>query len=169
MAGRKRSYGGYRVQRAKRRLISRLYRRLYKDNAPGLSRCLMLAGTGRSGTTWLAELIGLQRPTRIMFEPFRPSLVPEYAGFRNFLYMKPEEHNAALREFCERVFTGRIRNPWIDNTIEVLRPQVRIVKDVRANLLLKWINRQFPSLPLVLVLRHPCAVVLVAHGARLDC
>jgi len=158
MIGHKRSYGGYLIQRARRRLINSLYRRLYRDDAPDQSRCLMLAGTARTGTTWLAELIGSNQPTRIMFEPFHPAQVPDYASFKSFLFMRPDEPNAALHDYCDRVFTGRIRNPWIDDMIEVLRPQARIVKDVRANLLLKWINRQFPSIPLVLLLRHPCAV-----------
>jgi hypothetical protein len=74
--------------------------------------------------------------------------------------MRPEDRDEELHAFCERVFTGQIRNPWIDSTVEVLRPKARIVKDIRANLLLKWINHQFPNLPLILLLRHPCAVVL---------
>jgi hypothetical protein len=118
----------------------------------------MLAGTARAGTTWLAELVGSSQPTRVMFEPFYPAGVPEYSGFKEFLYMRPDKPNVDLRDFCDRVFTGRIRNPWIDSMIEVLRPQMRIVKDVRANLLLKWINLQFPSIPLILLLWHPCAV-----------
>jgi len=119
----------------------------------------MVAGTARSGTTWLAELIASQQPTRIMFEPFDPIHVPDFAPFPQFLYVRPGEHNVELHAFCERLFTGQIRHPRIDKTIDVLRPKARLVKDVRANLLLKWINSQFPDLPLVLILRHPCAVV----------
>ena len=160
MAGRKKNRLGYLAQRTRRRLISRVYRRLYRDSVPEISRSVLLAGTARSGTTWLAELIASQQPTRLMYEPFHPLQVPDYAGFDNLLYMRAEDRDAALEAFCGRVFTGQIRNLWIDNTIGVLRPQARVVKDVRTNLLLKWISCRFPELPLILLLRHPCAVVL---------
>jgi hypothetical protein len=160
MAGRKKNRLGYLAQRTKRRLISRVYRRLYRDSVPEISRSVLLAGTARSGTTWLAELIALQQPTRLMFEPFYPLKVPDYAGFDNFLYMRAEDRDPVLEAFCERVFTGQIRNLWIDNTVGVLRPKARIVKDVRTNLLLKWISCRYPELPLILLLRHPCSVVL---------
>jgi hypothetical protein len=34
----------------------------------------------------------------------------------------------------------------------------RLIKDIRANLLLGWMRENFPGMPIVLLLRHPCAV-----------
>jgi hypothetical protein len=51
-----------------------------------------------------------------------------------------------------------VRNPWIDGHNRKLIAKKRLIKDVRANHLLKWIKANFPEIPIVLLLRHPCAV-----------
>ena len=119
----------------------------------------MVAGTARSGTTWLAELIASQLPCRIMFEPFNPRKVREFHQFHYFQYMRPTDRDNELRSFCQSVFSGDIRNGWIDREISLLRPQYRLIKEVRANLFLKWIDTEFPEVPLLFIVRHPCAVV----------
>ena len=148
------------LRRSSRRVGYRVCRRLYRDLYPDMGRSLLMAGTARSGTTWLGDLLASQRPTRMMFEPFHPEEVPAYGGYSRFLYLRPEARDARLEGYCEALFTGRIRDLWIDRTVDVLRPKARIIKEVRGNLLLKWLSVRFPELPLVLLLRHPCAVVL---------
>ena len=34
------------------------------------------------------------------------------------------------------------------------------MKEIRANLALKWLHDNFPEVPIILIVRHPCAVVL---------
>jgi hypothetical protein len=34
-----------------------------------------------------------------------------------------------------------------------------LIKEIRANLFLKWLNDTFPEVPLLFLVRHPCAVV----------
>jgi hypothetical protein len=119
----------------------------------------MIAGTARSGTTWLADIIASQRPCRIMFEPFHSQLVSAFGAFHYFHYMRPTESNPELLSYCRRIFTGDIRHSWIDRQVEHLFPQYRLIKEIRANLFLKWLNDTFPEVPLLLLVRHPCAVV----------
>lgn len=119
-----------------------------------------MAGTARSGTTWLADLIASQITCRIMFEPFNPELVSEYRGFHYFHYMRPEWDNKELYGFARPVFTGEIRNRWIDRQNEHIFPKYRLIKEIRANLLLKWLHVHFPDVPIIFLIRHPCAVVL---------
>jgi hypothetical protein len=159
LTGNKSIISGYMFRRTGRRIGYRICRRLYRDSHPEIERCLLLAGTARSGTTWIGDLIAGQRPTRVMFEPFHPEKVAEYSSYNRFLYRRPDDNDLRLQAFCASVFSGQIRDLWIDRTVSVLRPQARIVKDVRCNLLLKWISQRFPGLPLILLLRHPCAVV----------
>ncbi|HKX58690.1 MAG TPA: hypothetical protein VJN00_04895, partial [Steroidobacteraceae bacterium] len=64
---------------------------LYRDGNRDERRTFMVAGTGRSGTTWLAELICSQIPCRLMFEPFNPRKVSAYREFNYFQYMRPGE------------------------------------------------------------------------------
>jgi hypothetical protein len=120
---------------------------------------MMLAGTARSGTTWLGELIASQLPCRMMFEPFNPRQVAAYDRFEYFQYARPDADDPALERYCTTIFSGRIRHRWIDREVARLRPSLRLVKEIRGNLLLKWIARRFPEVPMLLMLRHPCAVV----------
>jgi hypothetical protein len=134
-------------------------RRFYRDTNHDLRRTLLIAGTGRSGTTWLAELLGTRLPCRIMFEPFNPRKVEPFSGYEYFQYMRPGEDDPRLLGFCEQVLTGRIRHPWIDRQVDRLRPEYRVIKEIRANLFLKWLADRFPTLPILFIVRHPCAVV----------
>jgi hypothetical protein len=74
--------------------------------------------------------------------------------------MRPDEPNDALYSFCHRVFTGTIRHQWIDQSVDRVFSLYRVVHENRANLFLKWIHNRFPELPLLFLVRHPCAVVL---------
>jgi hypothetical protein len=135
------------------------YGRIYRDRCDALDRSLLIAGTARSGTTWLAEIVAAELGGRIVFEPFHSELVREFAGFHYFHYMRPDQDDSSLEAFSRRVFSGRLRDPWADRYVETLRPRARVVKEIRGNLMLRWLSLRFPEVPQVFVLRHPCAVV----------
>jgi hypothetical protein len=143
----------------RRRLIQQIGSRFYLNPDPDTSNTIVVAGTARSGTTWLGDLIASQVPCRILFEPFHPELVPEYRTFQYFQYMRPGTENPKFQAFARKVFTGEIRNRWIDRQNERIFPRVRLVKEIRANLALKWLHDHFPEVPMIFLLRHPCAVV----------
>jgi hypothetical protein len=149
----------WRHQRLYRRAIQTACSRFYRDTESLTSNSVMIAGTARSGTTWLADIIASQRPCRIMFEPFHSQLVSEFKAFHYFHYMRPAEPDPELLTYCRRIFTGDIRHKWIDRQVEHLFPQYRLIKEIRANLFLKWLNDTFPEVPLLFLVRHPCAVV----------
>lgn len=132
---------------------------LYREVSTDPRDTIFVAGAARSGTTWVAELITSQTHGRLMFEPFNPDLVLPYARFNYFQYMRPEHDDVELLRFVESVLSGSIRDPWIDRYVDRLRPRGRLIKDIRANLLLRWIHDRFPEVPMVFVIRHPCAVV----------
>ena len=147
------------LDRLRQLAMRRVYPRLYRDRHPDIADSILVAGTARSGTTWLADLIASQLSCRMMFEPFNPELVLDFHGFHYFHYQRPEQENLALQHYCEKIFRGRIRHPWIDREVDQLRPRYRLIKEIRANLFLRWINLHFPQLPLLFIIRHPCAVV----------
>ena len=134
-------------------------RRVYVNPDPDLRKSILVAGTARSGTTWLADLIASQIPCRILFEPFNPDLVPGYRGFHYFQYMRPATKNPEFGAFAQRLFRGEIRNLWIDRQNERIRSEFRLIKEIRINLALKWLHDQFPVVPILFLIRHPCAVV----------
>jgi hypothetical protein len=143
-----------------RRAIQLFGSHFYVNPDPDLRRTLLVAGTARSGTTWLAELIASQIPSRILFEPFNPELVPDYRRFHYFQYMRPGTEDPEFHGFARKVFTGKIRNQWIDGHNERIISKFRLVKEIRANLALKWLHDDFPDVPILFIIRHPCAVVL---------
>jgi hypothetical protein len=148
------------MSRLSKRLYHRLIGYLFRDSKEDASRSILVAGAARSGTTWLAEIIASQIPCRIMFEPFHPYKVKAFSAFDYFHYQRPFTENPSLYTYCDTVLHGRIRHPWIDREVATLRPEYRLIKEIRANLFLKWMQQKFPQTPLVFILRHPCAVVL---------
>jgi hypothetical protein len=147
------------VRLAARKARQGFLRNFYTDREPDPGRSVMVAGTARSGTTWLGDLIASELKGRIMFEPFHPGLVPEYAGYNYFQYMRPREGDEGLRDFAHRVFSGQIRNRWVDRQVGTLRPRWRVIKEVRACLLLRWLRERFPQVKMLFIIRNPCAVV----------
>ncbi len=146
--------------RWRKHVIHPICRRLYRDRERDAHRSIFVAGTGRSGTTWLADIIASQLTGRVLFEPFHSRYVQAYRRFNYFQYLRSDAVNPELRSYCEKVFTGQIRHAWIDREVAHLRPRYRVIKEIRANLFLKWARNQFPGIPFLFVIRHPCAVVL---------
>ena len=121
---------------------------------------VLISGEGRSGTTWLSELINHQGDYRDIFEPFWANKVPEARPFRPMMYVRPENKDLDKIKAAKKLLTGRLpKNPWTDQ-FEHSRNfySRRIVKDIRTNLMLGWIRGQFPEMPIILIMRHPCAV-----------
>ena len=140
--------------------LDRLLGGLYVDLGKGDHRVsVVLAGTGRSGTTWLSDVVNHRGVYRYVFEPFHPGKVEAFAHFRPRQYLRPEDRREEFLGPARRVLTGGLRDPWIDRFHRGFLPRRRLIKDIRANLLLGWIKANFPGMPIILLLRHPCAVV----------
>ena len=140
-------------------LLSRLSRRFPLETQHRLDRAVLLAGSGRSGTTWVAELMGQVFPFRLMFEPFFAARVPLCEPFAPRTYLPPDHDALRYLLPAQRILSGRVRHPWIDAHNPVWLASRRLIKDIRVNLLLPWLQQQFPTVPLLWLLRHPFAVV----------
>lgn len=95
-----------------------------------------------------------------MFEPFHPAEVPLARGFGYRRYIRPEDPNPELLESARRVLSGNTRGPWTDRFHRRIVARRRLIKDIRANLFLGWLGANFPEMPVIFILRHPCAVAL---------
>ena len=152
-------YWRKRANETGRRVKYLAYGRLYRDRYRDYSRTVMVSGVARSGTTWLGNIIASQGSNRLMFEPFNPWPVGPLHSANYIQYKRPTDEDAELADFCGRLFSGAIRHSWIDRHIDHLLPKGRVVKAVRANLMLAWLRQNFPQVRQVLLIRHPCAVV----------
>ncbi len=122
------------------------------------TKTVFLAGSGRSGTTWLSGLMNHDSRYRQVFEPFHPGEVEDFRGFGSKQYLRPGDRREEFLEPARGAVTGRLRSGWTDRGGAIVARR-RLVKDIRANLLLGWLAENFPGMPIVLLMRHPCAVV----------
>jgi hypothetical protein len=132
---------------------------LYIDADHDYKNTVILTGNGRSGTTWIAELLNFDNTYRVIFEPLLASQVPLCKSFADQQYLRPENNDPAFLEPMRIIVSGRLRNRWSDHVNRQPFPRRRLIKEIRANLLLRWLQSHFPEIPLILLLRHPCAVI----------
>lgn len=142
------------LTRAAGRLLSPLHLDLGRDHRDSV----LVAGSGRGGTSWLAEAVSAAGGYRYVFEPFHPGRVRAARPFGYRRYLRPREQSPDLLESAARILGGRVRGLWTDRFQRGLVHRRRLIKEIRANLFLAWLAENFPGLPLVFVLRHPCAV-----------
>jgi hypothetical protein len=137
------------------RLLGGLYVDLGRDHRASV----FLAGSGRAGTTWVSELINYRGEYRYVFEPFHPGKVDAFKNFRSKQYLRPDDRREEYLGPARKVLTGGLRSRWTDRVHRKFVARRRLIKDIRANLLLGWMRANFPGMPIILLLRHPCAVV----------
>jgi hypothetical protein len=135
--------------------FSRLFGALHLDLDRDHRSSVFLAGSGRSGTTWVSEVINHRNGYRLIFEPFHPDICK---NFRRKQYLRPDDRREEYLGPARKVLTGGIRSSWTDRFNRKFVARRRLIKDIRANLLLGWMRENFPGMPIVLLLRHPCAV-----------
>jgi hypothetical protein len=119
---------------------------------------LLVVGMGRSGTTWVCNLINYDNRYRVVFEPFSPTHVPEAQAFDFLPYLRPDCNDSVLANDARRILTGKVHNYWVDRDTRGLLYRHRIIKDIRCNLMLGWLRRIAHNPPIVLVVRHPLQV-----------
>ncbi|MDZ8117747.1 sulfotransferase domain-containing protein [Pontiella agarivorans] len=130
-----------------------------------LNRTIVLSGTGRGGTTWLAQLMTAVPGSLILWEQLHSATNPaslEY-GFGRPRYLPVDFAGARETDYIEFMLKGGVLgtglrsqlyfNPW--NVIFFKR---YIHKFVNANMLLPWMTHRF-GIKLIYLVRHPCAVV----------
>ena len=126
---------------------------------------IVVAGSGRSGTTWIHNLLCSRLAYRPIFEPLK--YVRRGRGFER-QYLRRDDEASEVYGYFGDVFSGRVFHPWI---YQIGRQGLfhvpidwrwwskkPIVKMIRGNLLLAWLRQRF-DVRLVFVIRHPCAVV----------
>lgn len=129
-------------------------------------KTIWLIGSGRSGTTWISNLINNKKQYREMFEPFHPM----YVKSMNFLdlhqYARPNEPNKRLEEVATKVFTGQLTNRRVDFNNRSVNFNGLLIKDIFANLFSYWASLKFPNIEIIFLLRNPFAVALSKYKKR---
>lgn len=121
---------------------------------------IWLVGDGRSGSTWVSDLINWDRRYREIFEPFHPYIVKRVQDFSLFQYLKPDDTESYLADFLRSVFSGEFKHLRADVSQPRLFYDGLLVKDIFANLLIPWVNQNLPHVRKILLIRNPFAVAL---------
>ncbi len=145
------------IYRISKKYYQKVFNRLCFDFGD-YRQSIFLAGTGRSGTTWLEEILNYNNSFRIMFEPFHSKKVSILKEWNYRQYLRPDNQEEKYLRPANFILNGRIRNKWIDHLNTKHLTSHRIIKDIRANLILNWIKKNFPEIPIIFIIRHPCAV-----------
>jgi hypothetical protein len=133
--------------------------RLILDFDGDYRRSVLLAGSGRSGTSWVPDVLNHDNRYRYLYEPFHSMHVPVAKDWLPRQYLRPDDDDPRYLTIAQTIFSGRIRNGYADAYNRCLVVKQRLIKDTRLQLALKWIRQHFPDMPVIYLMRHPCAVV----------
>ncbi|MBI5944633.1 MAG: sulfotransferase domain-containing protein [Chloroflexi bacterium] len=134
------------------------------------SSTIILAGSGRSGTTWLGNLISTMAKAQPIFEPLAPSrnpivrdltgweLPPIDVSYIRAFYLAENDPSESWKAHWADILTGRYRTYWTDADRQSYFPDCYLVKEVWANLMLGFVYWNFQP-KIVHLVRHPCAVI----------
>lgn len=121
---------------------------------------IWIVGDGRSGTTWISNLINNRKQYRYMFEPFHPTEFPWMNKFKKFQYIRPNNTSKYFLNRGRVIFSGQLQHPRIDRHNQYENLHGLLVKDIHTHLFINWVDTHFPNVKKVMILRHPCAVAL---------
>ena len=93
----------------------------------------VIVGSGRSGTTWVLDALAQANGYATAFEPLHPDAEPAVASYAG-RYLRAEEECAELKIFLQRVFSGQVRDTWINYRVRPDRLVFRmhLLSDPRA-------------------------------------
>ena len=123
-----------RLQALKRQCLHPLRRPSSDSNL--VENSILLASSGRSGSTWISEVLVENGKLRFLFEPLHPQWVKEFAEFPPRISLNPDQPEAKGSEAISNILNGKIDNPWVDQHNKFKNSQGRLIKCIRANLLL---------------------------------
>lgn len=137
---------------------------------------VVIAGTERSGTTWLFELLAQMEGYRALHEPLTGNPFAQHHGFEVRNTIDPLDRPAVKTEYMRNVLRGVVPQPscWrfsskqnVQRAVDFFRERKVVVKFVRANRMLMWLGQTFSPRGIIFIVRHPCAVVAsMKHFAR---
>ena len=123
---------------------------------------ILITGSHRSGSTWLASMLALSKNSLMAHEPFNiQSWAYALDGLAKywFTYAPALPQDAALEAFS-KVIEQRTRKIFLKNQLQhwipPLRQQRLIIKDPIAALSSDWIAKNF-DLEVIVLVRHPAA------------
>jgi hypothetical protein len=136
----------------------RVCRKIYFDFCPEIDNSILVAGSGRSGTTWLGEIINSRNEFRTIFEPFHPDRVDAWSRYPHRYYIPCLTNDEYILGDALDILSGKIRDRWSATHNTKLWATKRIIKEISMNNSLPYLKTKFPQLKVVFIYRNPFAV-----------
>jgi len=141
------------------KIISTLVNLVASQSNFDIENTILLVGSTRSGTTFLMESLNSKNEYRVIFEPFNPTYTKEWSSFSARHYIDPEDPSHEERKAVDQILKGKINNSWVDQYNRKLKSDRRLIKSVRANLMLDHIEKEYPTLKIIYLHRNPYDVI----------
>ncbi len=137
-----------------------------------MSAPIIVLSFGRSGSTWVSDIISKNLGGLLLFEPLHPETCsfPEEACYSDG-YEPTLSHR--LFAFFEDVLDGKYRNRWLlrnhlftpleavsQTYVDMVWDETRVLgfKEIRANYMIDWFMENLNA-RIVYLVRHPAAVI----------
>jgi hypothetical protein len=119
---------------------------------------LLVIGEGRSGTTWLANLLNFDHHYRMLFEPFQAENFRPPIAYKSEYPFPDSDGNDAVDRHIQKV----IRGNFISGHANVQFPKALyrglLIKDISAQLIIDQLCDSAPGMRRTMIIRHPFAV-----------
>jgi hypothetical protein len=142
-----------------------LIKQFYLKNKLNPTNNIVITGSPRSGTTWLAEILSKSEGGFMLFEPLSLTGVKRVndLGFDWRQHIPEDEMWMEAAVYFKDVYNGKYLTPWMLSHSEkqtLLNAEFFILKFVRANLLLPWLIKTIqPQKKPIFIVRNPMSVV----------
>jgi hypothetical protein len=132
---------------------------------------VLVLGFGRSGTTWIADIISRTTGKLILFEPFHPSVLEESVE----VSYRPLDPTTApvVAQHINDILNGANQRPWLlrnhipvrlddvpDHLLDLVWKECEVLgfKAIRQNFQIDWLGEHV-SRRIAFIMRHPYGVV----------
>ena len=126
-----------------------------------------IIGDGRSGTTWLSDIINWEKNFREMFEPFHPNKLELAKPYALHQYMRVnDDSDHYFAQLMNDIFTGRLKDERVDKVNKNIFYNGLLIKDIFGHLIASWVQKRHPNLKIVLLMRNPFEVALSKENTK---
>lgn len=133
---------------------------------------IIIVGSARSGTSWLAETIAKQHRYRLLFEPDHEFQTPKGALICD-KWIRSSSQSPKAASYLNKVFANRVDSDWIAQNsnrkwkrhLWPIIPKKFVIKFVRTNLMAKYMEQEF-DIPVLHLLRNPYDTIASQHRVK---
>ncbi len=139
-------------------------------------KTILILGSPRGGTTWIANVLASPFRYKLLFEPFYDYYVKEAAEVAG-KYIHLADITPSMVTLCDRVFNDKISGDWVAQACNrrfymhrwPLWARCRIIKAIRVNLFAPCLRTiGGPGLPILFIVRNPYKTINSQYSKNWD-